>query len=513
VVRGVTAILLDSGAANLESTIYPLIEATLTDVFFLNQYSTSGVIEAKFVRKVGENIVVLAPGSNGSDTGGKLNSRSSNATKVAVAAAIASCTVVAAVLYGLYKRRNSCHADSQVKRSIAHIQARRRKYFDSLEEDPTLPNGWMVTTEEGMLPPQPTVTWSVSDLTSDAASIISSLPLDRIDEDPSEDIDESDFDALAATVSTDFLSSPEQPELPSVHIEELSFIARWEDSRRVLATEDDSYTEEMKVEESTLPGDEYVTCSGEDSLGHQSCTSDTNEAAGPVLPSRAETPNPCKSITLEHEYDAGSSSSSVEVEIKRSKSFDLSDDEEGVDVEVGTISLVSNTLDGCDLSDHEEDGIEVDVDVGTISLGADTDENLDLSDDEEEGVEVDVEIGAISLGSNTLDDRNQSCEILSDSKEMSTLLNSLSDENVAESIAPDVELLKDASSGGSDHESDPGVFRTLRDGSSDSKNNKLQVILAEISTNNAVLKTPDQKPSSHPVDWAVGAIKKLTWTA
>ena len=246
--------------------MYALIQATLRDTVFLRSYSSANVTRAVFNRTIAENQIVISSvdGSvddESSDTASE-SSGGGGTAMVAVAAAIVSFVLTSIFLFGLYRQHSKRHAldpDTPTKERVARIQAKRRKYFQELEDDPSLAPGWMVTdtTVTQSLPQeQPSVTWSVSDLTSDAESIISSLPLDRIEEENSIDRTEEEDVEMAGSSTEDL------PEHSPVHINQLQFVANWSD-----AMHGESYVEESKVEE---PGYYDTIDEGSDSPLNQS---------------------------------------------------------------------------------------------------------------------------------------------------------------------------------------------------------------------------------------------------
>jgi len=249
----------------MEDLVYALIQATLRDTVFLRSYSSANVTRAVFNRTIAENQIVISSVDGNvddeSDTA-KESSGGGGTAMVAVAAAIVSFVLTSIFLFGLYRQHSKRHAldpDTPTKERVARIQAKRRQYFQELEDDPSLAPGWMVTdtTVTQSLPQeQPSVTWSVSDLTSDAESIISSLPLDRIEEENSIDRTEEEDLEMAGSSMEDL------PEHSPVHINQLQFVANWSD-----AMHGESYVEESKVEE---PGYYDTIDEGSDSPLNQS---------------------------------------------------------------------------------------------------------------------------------------------------------------------------------------------------------------------------------------------------
>jgi hypothetical protein len=264
-VRGVTSILLDSDAANAESTAYATIERVLRDTFFLNQFTVSDLTAAEFVRPIGENLVVMTTTSE--------DTEQSSGTDVKVLIAIATASVsfllTGVFLFGIYRARQRNLARggelSPIKARVAHYQAKRRRFFHQLEQahahahdGEQLEPGWMVTDEAGLqhhhhASVTPSITWSVSDLTSDSASIRSSTMshstrLERIEEVEEAPSDEYEYDeergsfthddgrdddlecpSSSPPIRDDDLEcpTPAPPTIRDVHNEHLDFIAHW----------------------------------------------------------------------------------------------------------------------------------------------------------------------------------------------------------------------------------------------------------------------------------------------
>lgn len=219
----------------------------------MNQFTPAdGQLQAAaFVRPIGENLIILTgPTSLSSiqdaDTTQATGSSNGKAL-IAICTASVSFLCTSAFLYGLYrasKHNEERHRASPGKARIAHYQAGRRRYFRELhEQDHHLEPGWMVT-DEASLQQLATVTaatlghsitWSVSDLTSDAGSVHStmshavSLPLERIVEEEAP-YDEYDEECAMGVISDDGdmeCPSSSEPPVRSVEHEHLDFIANW----------------------------------------------------------------------------------------------------------------------------------------------------------------------------------------------------------------------------------------------------------------------------------------------
>ena len=194
-IRGISSIFLDKDAGLAQEAGYTAIESVLNRTTFLSGLTGFKLVRSAFVSQIGENLVILS----GDDEGGpRQDEDSSNLpTIIAIAAALISFILTAVFLYGLYRKHRAELCAESVKARVAHMQAKRRHYFQTLEDDSHgLEPGWM-TTEADIPPPLPnsSITWSVSDLTSDSQSIKSSLRMDRIEEEgPFDQNDDYDID-------------------------------------------------------------------------------------------------------------------------------------------------------------------------------------------------------------------------------------------------------------------------------------------------------------------------------
>lgn len=269
VIRGVTSILMATGASDLKDKVYDLIRSTLHDSSDLRQFSSMNVTQITFFRTIGENQFIRSDSDTESDNNEAGNGNNlrknheSGIVLVALSAAALSFVVTSIILYGLYRyqMKQKTGMDGNAEQYMTRIQAKRRHYFMQLEDDPPLAPGWMVTENSSALPEtcqQPqhqSITWSVSDLTSDAESIIGSLPLDRIDEEDSKEmIAQEELPSPISSECTmesslsDFGRSP-------VHIDHLQFIANFTENIPDVNAAFVAYPcteEESKVEEPGL---------------------------------------------------------------------------------------------------------------------------------------------------------------------------------------------------------------------------------------------------------------------
>lgn len=238
-VRGISSIFLDNEAGLAQETAYGAIESALNLTSFLSGITGYKLVQSAFLGPIGENLVILSSGDADHPPGQDENG-SNLPTVIAIAAALISFVLTVIFLYGLYRKH---HAELEVggesvKARVAKMQAKRRQYFQTLEDDSHgLEPGWM-TTETDIPPPLPnsSITWSVSDLTSDSQSIKSSLRMDRIEEegpyDGHDDYDTDDTDNDDRECPSSSPGSPAEEEKVEIDLEPLVkyvFDAHFED--------------------------------------------------------------------------------------------------------------------------------------------------------------------------------------------------------------------------------------------------------------------------------------------
>lgn len=208
VVTGATAILLDSKSAHVQEKAYHAITKGLNNTDFVKQFAST-VVRVQFLESLRESLV-FSPDQNSTTQPG-----SATAT-VAVAAASVSFLVASIFCYGLMRRERRHHSEpnirhknrfvrkneSSVVSNPISINARRR--FVRLEDFAISPTTYMTTdfsTSAGVSPQDytPSITWSISDITSDSVSLRSSVSrttsmLERIEEADEEVDGEYDYD-------------------------------------------------------------------------------------------------------------------------------------------------------------------------------------------------------------------------------------------------------------------------------------------------------------------------------
>lgn len=231
VIRGKTSILLDDNVVEVKDTAYAIISKALNNVGFLRDFSgMDNLVRSAFIRSIGENLV-LRPLDDKNDT----TTTNGSTLKVIISASLISVLVTALLAYGLHRYRKSKDPSSTtMKARVAHYQAKRRRYFEELEENERQSGtpGWM-TAEIPQLP-EASITWSVSDLTSDSQSIRSSLPMERIAEEGSAERDDSreyeDCEISSnSSISNSPSSSPQETGSTDQRLEDhMHFIAHWQ---------------------------------------------------------------------------------------------------------------------------------------------------------------------------------------------------------------------------------------------------------------------------------------------
>ena len=220
VVTGATAILLDSQFSDVQEEAYATIQKALNDTIFLEEFSAN-VVRAEFIKPLRQSLVLSpeldSPGQSGSTPGPVT-------ATVAVAAASVSFVVASVFCYGLLRREHRHHPEPHIRhRNHRHHSLRTarmtvgnpmdmsklsshgsRRHFVRLEdlrmEDlpapcndfvaETSPTEFMSSAYSSSPPIReatPSITWSISDITSDCSSIISTLSrttskLERIEE-------------------------------------------------------------------------------------------------------------------------------------------------------------------------------------------------------------------------------------------------------------------------------------------------------------------------------------------
>lgn len=253
VVRGLTSILLDTSADGVAALAYEVVVEVLSDLPALNEYLDTPLLHAEFVREIGENLVLHPSEEDDNDSSGSNGTSRSGFAKIAIISAVTAFALSAIFFFSLHKRQQTKEDESVHKMRLAYYQAKKRKFWSRLQEDEdqhTYPG--LMMTEPG---PTQTVTWSVSDLTSESASIKSALKMDRIDEEYEGGSNESQagdleaaFDELYEEVREEHVSSGAYSQLPRPSLELPAcppFITHWQDDHSELATRGTDLTERV----------------------------------------------------------------------------------------------------------------------------------------------------------------------------------------------------------------------------------------------------------------------------
>ncbi len=200
VVNGATAILLDTRSSNIQDIVYDAITHGLNDTDMLQAFSPF-VVGAQFQIALGETLLA-APTYTENASPGPITAA------VAVAAASVSFVVASIFCYGLMRRQMRHHPEPSVRykfrrRKMGHPTMglkppRRRRRFIRLDElshpsDEEDDDDYDEEEVEDYSPHHhPSITWSISDITSDSASCMSGMScttsrLERIEEEEEED--------------------------------------------------------------------------------------------------------------------------------------------------------------------------------------------------------------------------------------------------------------------------------------------------------------------------------------
>lgn len=228
---------LGSSIAGMDKQIFTLIDATLQDVTFLRQFLSTNLTRVKFDRSIGGNLVVEIPIESSKSKEGQGDSAGGSSrydVRTTVIVSLISSFLAAMFMYAVYfhRKTDSTDASKSIQERAARVQSKRRQYFQNLDDDPSLSSGWMVTDTMPDAPTnQQTTAWS--DLTSDSESIISVLPMDRIDEEGTNEDSENDGEEIEVCLNENESSMVGVGSLSSaglvspIHIDHLSFIAHW----------------------------------------------------------------------------------------------------------------------------------------------------------------------------------------------------------------------------------------------------------------------------------------------
>lgn len=158
-IRGQTSIFLDNGPSEVEFAAYEEIESTLNNTDLLNQFTNTSLVSAELIRRIGENLVILndqTPSSSGNGAASDQSTNTSSSargeslgsvtTKIAVAVACIAFTLTTLFIYGVLRQKVAAVqvGNPNAKMRLAHLQAKRRKFWNNLEEGNQSP-GYMVS--------------------------------------------------------------------------------------------------------------------------------------------------------------------------------------------------------------------------------------------------------------------------------------------------------------------------------------------------------------------------------
>ena len=237
--RGLTSILLDTSADGVADVAYAVMEQVLDDLPTTDEFLATPLKRARFIRRIGENLVLQEVDKDENKTKtDKSGSSSRTIITISVISALTAFVLTALFFCGL-SRNQERKEQEKVNMRLAYYHAKRRKFWSQLQEDEdnhTYP-GLMMTEPA----PIQTVTWSVSDITSESASIKSAMKMDRIEEEyeggsnesRAGDMEEGGFeDHYEETKEENHDASP----LARPSLEIPPFIAHWQDDHSELAT-------------------------------------------------------------------------------------------------------------------------------------------------------------------------------------------------------------------------------------------------------------------------------------
>ena len=181
VVNGETNIFLDSDANSVKDTAYRTIQDALTDSEYIRSFALDAM-RAQFLESIRETLVLLPAES--APSGSPL---SRNAAVIAITASIVSFVIVGIFLYGVFRRHKPMNSGSRSQQSTNRSTRLygRRRFFQRLDEEEAITGVIHIKTNLD----NPTTTWSVSDITSDSVSVLSSFSkttsrLEKIEEEP-----------------------------------------------------------------------------------------------------------------------------------------------------------------------------------------------------------------------------------------------------------------------------------------------------------------------------------------
>lgn len=192
VVHGFTSIRFDGeNAAMVQTIAYDAIEMALNDPHFLEQFVEIPFTRLDFIEPVRESLVLLPEEATGSNP----------TSKAAIAAVVVSLVLACIFMAGLLRRHVKAKKAIKKKKLTESgtknrflLGAPPRKSYYILNDEFKEVNKETTTSSAGIhqvvdinTPISPTITWSVSDITSESGSIISSISrttskLERIEE-------------------------------------------------------------------------------------------------------------------------------------------------------------------------------------------------------------------------------------------------------------------------------------------------------------------------------------------
>lgn len=191
IVNGVTTIMLDKRSAHIQARVYDAIAMGLENTELIHAFAPD-VIRAKFRRSQGESLTSSSDASKSNDSA----SAGPMTATVAVAAASVSFIVASIFCYGWMRRELRQHPDPSIRHKFRRSAKsmlvykgmglgppRKQRRFSRLD-DLSQGSALMLDDDGDVEDPQelqyqytPSITWSVSDITSDSNSLRSGVSL------------------------------------------------------------------------------------------------------------------------------------------------------------------------------------------------------------------------------------------------------------------------------------------------------------------------------------------------
>ena len=170
IISGSTSILLDSGPAEAKTLAYKAIENGLLNTSNVQSY-VPNVVSAQFLRARGDSLVIL-----NADIGDGDNGTTSSAAIVAIGTSSVALLLVATFVYGIFRRQASAKKQQRTlgictpksPPSSFPVGMNGRRYFTRLDDESGIDS--VVVSNIYEIKDEPSITWSMSDITSESGS-------------------------------------------------------------------------------------------------------------------------------------------------------------------------------------------------------------------------------------------------------------------------------------------------------------------------------------------------------